>query len=119
LVRLRPVLFAHALQFFPQPFSSFSRRFNIGTLHALNRTWSVSPMLLGAIRSRFIQMHLQKALAADDQFFASSVAFEFRRYFEWFAGSIEEPDRTFISDQLRVLEELCRKKQPPTGSVCH
>jgi len=76
-------------------------------------------MLLGAIRSRFIQMHLQKALATDDQFFASNVASEFRRYFEWFACSIEEPDRTCISDQLQVLEELCRKNQPRTESVRH
>lgn len=76
-------------------------------------------MPLGAIRSRFIQMHSQRALATDDRSFASTVVSEFRRYFECFAGSIEEPDRAFISDQLRLLEELCSKNQPPTGSVRH
>lgn len=78
-------------------------------------------MPLSAIRSQFIQLHLRKALALDDRSFASKVASEFRRYFEWFACSIEEPDRTFISDQLRLLEELCRKNQtqPPTESVHH
>ena len=69
-------------------------------------------MPLGAIRSRFIRLHLQHALTTEDRSYASKVACEFRRYFEWFAGSIDEDDRKFISDQLHALEELCRKSQP-------
>ena len=78
-------------------------------------------MLLGMIRSRFIQRHLAKALTAGDPVFASQVAYEFRRYFEWFASSIDESDRASISDQLRLLEEACRnsQSQPPTGSALH
>ena len=74
-------------------------------------------MPLGAIRSRFIQMHLERALAADDRSFAQRVASEFRRYFEWFASSIDERDRECISGQLRQLEELCMKSQFSTESV--
>jgi len=78
-------------------------------------------MPLGMIRSRFIQRHLEKALTGGDPAFASRVAYEFRRYFEWFASSIDESDRKSISDQLCLLEEACRnrQKQPPTGSALH
>ena len=68
-------------------------------------------MALGAIRSRFIRLHLEHALTTEDFSYASKVASEFRRYFEWFAGSMEEPDRELISDQLRQLEESCRMSQ--------
>lgn len=71
-------------------------------------------MLLGAIRSQFIKMHLRQALATEDRSFALRVASEFRRYFDWFAGTIEEPDRALISHQLRLLEELCSKNQTQT-----
>ena len=70
-----------------------------------------SPMPLGAIRSRFIQLHLQYALTTEDFSYAANVASEFRRYFEWFASSLEEQDRVFISNQLRLLEESCGKNQ--------
>ena len=85
-------------------------------------------MALGAIRSRFIRLHLEHALTTEDLSYASKVASEFRRYFEWFAGSLEEPDRELISGQLRRLEESCRNKQtqpaikatPPvvSGAAC-
>jgi hypothetical protein len=78
-------------------------------------------MPLGMIRSRFIQRHLEKALTAGDPAFASRVAYEFRRYFEWFASSIDESDRESIAYQLRLLEEACRNSQTqaPTGSALH
>jgi hypothetical protein len=65
-------------------------------------------MALGAIRSRFIRLHLEHALTTEDLSYASKVASEFRRYFEWFAGSLEEPDRELISSQLRLLEQSCQ-----------
>ena len=68
-------------------------------------------MALGAIRSRFIRLHLEHALTTEDLSYASKVASEFRRYFEWFAGSLEEPDRELISSQLRRLEDFCQNNQ--------
>ena len=78
-------------------------------------------MEVGAIRAELVRANLRRALSTDDASFAFSAASEFRRYFEWFACSIEEPDREFISDQLRLLEESCRKKrsQPHTESIRH
>ena len=66
-------------------------------------------MSLGAIRSQFIRLHLEYALTTEDLSYAENVAAEFRRYFEWFASSLEEQDRVFISNQLCLLEESCGK----------
>ena len=68
-------------------------------------------MELGAIRSQFIQAHLQRALNAADQTVVWKTVCEFRRYFEWFAWSIDETDRDLISDQLRLLEDTCNSSQ--------
>lgn len=46
-------------------------------------------MELGTIRSQFIQTHLRRVLQTPDHTLWK-VAYEFRRYFEWFAGSIEK-----------------------------
>ena len=72
------------------------------------------PMALGPIRSRFIRLHLEHALTTEDVSYASKVASEFRRYFEWFAGSMGDLDRELISGQLRQLEESCRISQAQT-----
>ena len=69
-------------------------------------------MELGAIRSQFIQTHLRRVLRTADPEAHWKVAYEFRRYFEWFAGSLEEADRESISAQLRLLEESCQTSQP-------
>ncbi len=76
-------------------------------------------MEVGDIRAAFIRANLRRALSTDDASFALSAAYEFRRYFEWFAYSIEEPDRKFVSDQLRLLEESWSKnrRQPLTEST--
>jgi hypothetical protein len=91
-------------------------------------------MELGAIRSHFIQHTLRRALGAVDGSAADGnsgdrraadpsphwkTAYEFRRYFEWYAGSIAEPDREVISYQLRLLEDSCKgtQKQASTEST--
>lgn len=93
-------------------------------------------MEIGAIRSQFIQHTLRRALSAVDESIAArnsqdertadgnsrdrrvadpsahwKTAYEFRRYFEWYAGSIAEPDREVISYQLRLLEDSCKGTQ--------
>jgi hypothetical protein len=65
-------------------------------------------MELGTIRSRFIQAQLQRVLSTDEDPFAEEALEELRRYFQWFAHTIPEPDRRFISRRLVVLEEQCR-----------
>lgn len=64
-------------------------------------------MDLGTVRSKFIQTQLRRALVADDKSLTWQTALEFRRYFNWFANSITEPDRELISYQLRLLEDSC------------
>ena len=64
-------------------------------------------MDLGTVRSKFILTHLRRALVAENRSLVSEAAFEFRRYFTWFADSIAEPDRELISYQLRLLEDSC------------
>jgi len=68
-------------------------------------------MDLGMIRSKFIQTHLRRALNADNESVTCRAAQEFRRYYEWFAHSMPEPDRESISHQLRLLEDSCRNNQ--------
>ena len=91
-------------------------------------------MEVGAIRSQFIHHSLRRALGyvagsgtggnstvertadehkldqrAPDPSVHWKTAYEFRRYFEWYAGSIAEPDRELISYQLRLLEDSCKR----------
>ena len=60
-------------------------------------------MELGSIRSQFIQAHLRRGLGSADPGLHGKIAYEFRRYFKWFANSIEEADRQSISNQVRLL----------------
>jgi hypothetical protein len=66
-----------------------------------------------AIRSRFIQENLRKALTGGDHLLAWVTAHEFRRYFHWFRDSFPDADRRAIADQLSRLEELCRSRRQP------
>src|ERR1700736_2687248 len=59
-----------------------------------------------AIRSRYIQDNLRRALTAGDRLMAWVTAAEFRRYFHWFADTFPEPDKRIIAQQLSKLEEL-------------
>jgi hypothetical protein len=74
-------------------------------------------MELGSIRSQFIQTHLRRGLSSADQALHGKIAYEFRRYFEWFASSIEEADRDSISNQLRLLEDSCKRAQKQAFTV--
>jgi len=76
-------------------------------------------MEVGDIRVEFIRANLRRALSTDDASFACSAAYEFRRYFEWYAYSIEQSDREFICDQLYLLEESWRnnRRQPLAEST--
>ena len=71
-------------------------------------------MDLGTVRSKFIQIHLRRALLAEDKSLTWQAALEFRRYFNWFAHSITEPDRELISYQLRLLEDSCTHNREQT-----
>jgi len=66
-----------------------------------------------AIRSRFIQESLRKALNGGDHLLAWVTAHEFRCYFHWFRDSFPEVERRAIADQLSRLEELCRSRRQP------
>ena len=76
-------------------------------------------MELPTIRSQFIQTNLRRVLHTTDETQLWKVAYEFRRYFEWFAGSLGEADREAISYQLGLLEDSCQRKQiqASTGSI--
>jgi len=65
-------------------------------------------MEITAIRSRFIQESLRKALNGGDHLLAWMTACEFRKYFQWFRDSLPDADRRLIANQLATLEELCR-----------
>lgn len=70
-----------------------------------------------AIRSRYIQENLRRALNGADSFRAWYTASEFRRYFQWFADSFDESDRRIIADQLAKLEALCANSRAPESQA--
>jgi hypothetical protein len=61
---------------------------------------------VNAIRSRFIQDNLRRALQEHDRDRASRAARAFRNYFQWFEDRLPEPERVVITDQLEILEEF-------------
>jgi hypothetical protein len=72
-----------------------------------------------AIRSRFIQDNLRKALNGGDRLLAWVTAHEFRRYFQWHRDSFPEAERRVIADQLSRLERLCTSRQPSEPASAH
>jgi hypothetical protein len=77
-------------------------------------------MDLIAIRSRFIQENLQKALNGGDRFLAWMTAHEFRRYYQWHRDSFPEAERRAIADELSRLERLCtNQRQPSEAASAH
>jgi hypothetical protein len=70
-----------------------------------------------AIRSRYIQDNLRRALTAGDRLMAWVTAAEFRRYFHWFADTFPEPDKRIITQQLSKLEELYAIHREPRNRV--
>lgn len=72
---------------------------------------------VSAIRSRYIKENLRRALNGADCFRAWHTAFQFRRYFHWFADSFNEADRRAIADQLSQLEALCANWREPDRNL--
>ena len=71
------------------------------------------------IRSAFIKMNLNRALAEPNTSLASRIAKEFRKYFGWHAALVPDADRRIIAEQLSRLEQkLSGNRRPrPTHSL--
>jgi hypothetical protein len=74
-------------------------------------------MDLIAIRIRFIQDNLRKALDGGDRFLAWMTAHEFRRYFHWHRDSLPEAQKRAIADQLSRLERLVTSQRQPSEAT--
>lgn len=61
-------------------------------------------MNVDAIRSRFIQDNLRRALQEPDKERAVRTMRAFRNYFQWFENRLPDLDRLAIVDQLASLE---------------
>ena len=62
-------------------------------------------MDLDAIRSRFIQDNLRRALQEQDKERAARTLRAFRNYFQWFENRLPELEKLVIASQLAMLEE--------------
>ena len=62
-------------------------------------------MDVNAIRSRFIQDNLRRALQEQDKERAARTLRAFRNYFQWFESRIPDLERLTIIGQLAKLEE--------------
>jgi hypothetical protein len=71
-------------------------------------------MDVDAIRCRFIQDNLRRALLEHDPERRLQVLDAFRAYFEWFSARFPEHERLGIQAQLAKLEGL-RTSQLPNG----
>jgi len=60
---------------------------------------------LDAIRSRFIQDNLRRALQEQDRERAARTLRAFRNYFQWFESGLPDLDKPIIVSQLARLEE--------------
>jgi hypothetical protein len=63
------------------------------------------PVDVNAIRTRFIQENLLRALQERDKARLDLTARAFRVYFQWFEDRFSELDRLNIASQLAILEE--------------
>jgi hypothetical protein len=62
-------------------------------------------MDVDAIRSRFIQDNLRRALFEQDRERAARALRAFRLYFQWFESRFPDPEKLAIVGQLTRLEE--------------
>ncbi len=68
-------------------------------------------MDVDAIRSRFIQENLRRALQEPDKERAARTLRAFRSYFQWFEERLPDFEKMAIRSQLARLERcLCRRK---------
>ena len=68
-----------------------------------------------AIRSRFIQDNLRRALQEQDRERASRTLRAFRAYFQWFEGRLPDPEKITIVSQLAKLEETYSGESSEVG----
>lgn len=78
-------------------------------------------MEVDAIRSRFIQENLRRALLEPDKERATRALRAFRNYFQWFENCLPDLDKPAIRRQLAGLEaayadDRC-ENEPPQASV--
>jgi len=64
-------------------------------------------MDVDAIRSRFIQDNLRRALLERDREQSARAARAMRNYFQWFEDRFPEAEKLAITSQLASLEEAC------------
>jgi hypothetical protein len=62
-------------------------------------------MDVDAIRTRFIQENLTRALNEPRSEHASRALRAFRVYYQWFEDRVPDPEKPAILDQLTLLEE--------------
>lgn len=63
-------------------------------------------MDIDAIRSRFIQDNLRRALQEPDKERAVRALRAFRNYFQWFESRLPAMEKITIADQLEKLEQF-------------
>ena len=62
-------------------------------------------MDIDAIRSRFIQENLRRALDERDRERAVRTLRAFRNYYQWFESRLPDPEKVTIADQLEQLDD--------------
>jgi hypothetical protein len=67
-------------------------------------------MDVDAIRSRFIQENLRRALQEPDKERAARALGAFRNYFQWFEKKLPDFDKPTIVAQLAKLEQIYTEK---------
>ena len=73
-------------------------------------------MDVDAIRSRFIQDNLRRALLQQDKTHAARALGAFRKYFQWFEHRLPDLEKLAIMGQLARLEEAYAREGSEEGS---
>jgi hypothetical protein len=76
-------------------------------------------MDVAAIRSRFIQENLRRALQEPDKERAARAFRAFRNYFQWFEKQLPDFEKPTIVAQLAQLEQIYAAGSPELGHFPH
>jgi hypothetical protein len=76
-------------------------------------------MDVDAIRSRFIQENLRRALQEPDKERAARALRAFRSYFQWFENRLPDFEKLKIVAQLAKLEQIYTAESPQKGHFPH
>jgi hypothetical protein len=76
---------------------------------------SLADMDVDAIRSRFIQENLRRALQAHDKDQAARALRAFRNYYQWFENQLPALEKLIIVSQLARLEAAYALESGPKG----